>query len=36
LLLADGKLRGSGTLDELRTITGQSHANLEDIFLALT
>ena len=36
LLLADGKLRGSGTLDELRASTGHPQANLEDIFLALT
>lgn len=36
LLLADGKLRGSGTLAELRSITGDPTATLEDVFLALT
>jgi ABC-2 type transport system ATP-binding protein len=34
VLLADGRLRGAGTLDELRTRTGT--AGLEDAFLALT
>ena len=34
LLLADGRLRGVGTLDELRARTGK--AALEDVFLALT
>jgi ABC-type multidrug transport system ATPase subunit len=34
LLLADGRLRGAGTLDELRARTGK--AGLEDVFLALT
>lgn len=36
VLLADGKLRGSGTMDELRASIGHPQANLEDIFLALT
>jgi len=34
VLLADGRLRGVGTLDELRARTGK--AGLEDVFLALT
>jgi ABC-2 type transport system ATP-binding protein len=34
VLLADGRLRGIGTLDELRVRTGK--AGLEDVFLALT
>jgi ABC-2 type transport system ATP-binding protein len=34
VLLADGRLRGAGTLDELRERTGK--AGLEDVFLALT
>jgi ABC-2 type transport system ATP-binding protein len=34
VLLADGRLRGVGTLDELRARTGR--ARLEDVFLALT
>jgi ABC-2 type transport system ATP-binding protein len=36
VLLADGHVCGSGSLDELRTQTGQSAAGLEGIFLALT
>jgi ABC-type multidrug transport system ATPase subunit len=36
VLLADGQVRGVGTLDELRARTGRSSAGLEDIFLALT
>jgi ABC-2 type transport system ATP-binding protein len=36
VLLADGRLRGVGTLDELRAQSGQPSAGLEDIFLALT
>jgi ABC-2 type transport system ATP-binding protein len=36
VLLADGKLRGAGTLAELRTRTSLSAGSLEDIFLALT
>jgi ABC-type multidrug transport system ATPase subunit len=35
-LLADGRLRGVGALDELRARTHQPDATLEDIFLALT
>jgi ABC-2 type transport system ATP-binding protein len=35
-LLADGRIRGIGTLDELRARTGRPSASLEDIFLALT
>jgi ABC-type multidrug transport system ATPase subunit len=36
VLLADGRLRGIGSLDELRSRTGQAAAGLEDVFLALT
>jgi ABC-2 type transport system ATP-binding protein len=36
VLLAAGRVRGIGTLDELRKWTGQNGAGLEDIFLALT
>ena len=36
VLLADGRLRGTGTLDELRAQTGKPSAGLEDVFLALT
>jgi ABC-2 type transport system ATP-binding protein len=35
-LLADGRIRGTGTLAELRARTGGPKAALEDIFLALT
>jgi ABC-2 type transport system ATP-binding protein len=35
-LLADGRIRGIGTLDELRARSGRPGASLEDIFLALT
>jgi ABC-2 type transport system ATP-binding protein len=35
-LLADGRIRGVGTLDELRSRANRPGANLEDIFLALT
>jgi ABC-type multidrug transport system ATPase subunit len=35
-LLADGRIRGIGTLAELRTRIGEPQAGLEDIFLALT
>ena len=35
-LLADGQLRGIGTLNELRARTGKASATLEDVFLALT
>jgi len=36
VLLADGAVRGAGTLDDLREQTKLMPANLEDIFLALT
>ncbi len=36
ILLADGRVRGAGTLSDLRTRTGIAAGNLEDIFLALT
>jgi ABC-type multidrug transport system ATPase subunit len=36
VLLADGAVRGAGTLDELRAQTKLMSASLEDIFLALT
>jgi ABC-type multidrug transport system ATPase subunit len=36
VLLADGVVRGTGTLDELRTKTELASAGLEDVFLALT
>jgi ABC-2 type transport system ATP-binding protein len=36
VLLADGAVRGTGTLDELRTQTRLTSASLEDVFLALT
>ena len=36
ILLADGRVRGAGTLSDLRTRTGISDGSLEDIFLALT
>jgi ABC-type multidrug transport system ATPase subunit len=36
VLLADGAVRGAGTLDELRARTKLMPASLEDIFLALT
>jgi ABC-type multidrug transport system ATPase subunit len=36
VLLADGAVRGAGTLDELRGQTKLMAASLEDIFLALT
>jgi len=36
ILLADGRLRGIGTLAELRTRAGAPAASLEEIFLALT
>jgi len=35
-VLADGRIRGLGTLDELRDRVSRPAANLEDIFLALT
>jgi ABC-2 type transport system ATP-binding protein len=36
VLLADGRVRGVGTLDELRAQSGRASARLEDAFLALT
>src|SRR5205814_1172221 len=36
VLLADGRVRGIGTLDELRARSGKHAAGLEDVFLALT
>jgi ABC-2 type transport system ATP-binding protein len=36
VLLADGRVRGVGTLHELRIRTGIANGSLEDIFLALT
>jgi ABC-type multidrug transport system ATPase subunit len=36
VLLADGQIRGTGTLNELRARTGKASARLEDVFFALT
>jgi ABC-type multidrug transport system ATPase subunit len=36
ILLADGRVRGAGTLNDLRARTGIANGRLEDIFLALT
>ena len=36
VLLADGRVRGDGTLDDLRVRTGKASAGLEEMFLALT
>jgi ABC-2 type transport system ATP-binding protein len=36
VLLADGRVRGVGSLDELRARSGKGAAGLEDVFLALT
>jgi ABC-2 type transport system ATP-binding protein len=36
ILLADGEVRGDGTLNDLRARTGITSGNLEDIFFALT
>jgi ABC-2 type transport system ATP-binding protein len=36
ILLADGRVRGAGTLNALRTRSGIADGSLEDIFLALT
>jgi ABC-2 type transport system ATP-binding protein len=36
VLLADGRPRGIGTLDELRAKAGMASAGLEEVFLALT
>jgi ABC-2 type transport system ATP-binding protein len=35
-LLADGRIRGVGTLEELRRRANRPGGNLEEIFLALT
>ena len=36
VLLADGRVRGAGSLDTLRTQTGLADGDLEAVFLALT
>jgi len=36
ILLSEGRMRGSGCLDDLRTQTGQANASLEEVLLALT
>jgi ABC-type multidrug transport system ATPase subunit len=36
ILLADGRVCGVGSLDDLRRCTNQPTARLEDVFLALT
>jgi ABC-2 type transport system ATP-binding protein len=36
ILLADGRVCGAGSLDDLRARIGQETARLEDVFLALT
>jgi ABC-2 type transport system ATP-binding protein len=36
ILLSDGRIRGVGSLDELRVRTGRASGDLEEIFLALT
>jgi ABC-2 type transport system ATP-binding protein len=36
ILLAEGRVRGAGTLDDLRAQTELPAGSLEDIFLALT
>jgi ABC-2 type transport system ATP-binding protein len=36
ILLADGRVRGTGTLNDLRARTGLANGKLEDIFFALT
>jgi ABC-type multidrug transport system ATPase subunit len=36
ILLADGRVCGVGSLDDLRAHIGQARAKLEDVFLALT
>jgi ABC-type multidrug transport system ATPase subunit len=36
VLLADGRIRGIGTLADLRAQTGMPTGGLEDVFLALT
>ena len=36
VLLADGRVRGAGTLGDLRTCTHLPAGSLEEVFLALT
>jgi len=36
ILLSEGRMRGSGRLDDLRRQTGQANASLEELLLALT
>jgi ABC-type multidrug transport system ATPase subunit len=36
ILLADGRVCGIGSLDDLRARIGRATAGLEDVFLALT
>jgi ABC-2 type transport system ATP-binding protein len=36
VLLADGRIRGTGTVEELRTHSGLTSGGLEEVFLALT
>ena len=36
ILLSEGRMHGSGRLDDLRTQTGQANASLEEVLLALT
>jgi len=36
VLLADGRVRGAGTLDDLRRCTHLPDGSLEEVFLALT
>jgi ABC-2 type transport system ATP-binding protein len=36
ILLSDGRVRGIGTLADLRARTGLPAASLEEVFLALT
>ena len=36
VLLAEGRVRGVGTLAQLRAQTGKPAAGLEEVFLALT
>jgi len=36
VLLSAGKVRGEGTLDDLRTLAGAGDASLEEVFLALS
>jgi ABC-type multidrug transport system ATPase subunit len=36
ILLVEGRVRGAGSLDDLRARIGQATARLEDVFLALT